>query len=459
VDADNCYDRICHPMASMVFQSFGVPIGPIRSMLTMLQDLRFFLRTGYGDSLGYVGGNKGSLITAVKNQGMSQGNTASPAAWTVVSIPMISAHKKKGLGARLVTPISNLHCHLAGGLFVDDMDLSHLDMRRVKTSIEAHKHLQDAVINWGKLLIAMGGALKPEKCLFYLTSFKWKANGTWMYDQNETNPNFALGVPMADGSLEQIEHLPISKGIKTLGSMTCPSGSSAAAIEWMKTQGQEWLDRVLASSLSCRNVWFMADCQFWPQVGYGICNNTALWGDLENCMQRVYWQLIGQGGVRRSALMDQCQLDKGLYGIGCPHPGVECFIGQVTKLLVHYGCKSGLGIQMQVTMELLITELGWSRLPLQESFETYGKWITNTWIKTVWEKVSKFNITIEIAPLPINPPRAGDKWFMQAVRESGVTDPTELAIINRAHCHQQVLFLLDVLDATGKSVNKKYLNF
>jgi hypothetical protein len=90
----------------------------------------------------------------------------------------------------------------------------------------------------------------------------------------------------------------------------------------------------------------MADCQFWPQVGYGICNNTALWGELENCVQRVYWQLIGQGGVRRSAPTDLRQLDKGFYGIGCPHPGVECLIGQVTKLLAHYGCKSGLGIQM-----------------------------------------------------------------------------------------------------------------
>ncbi len=77
----------------------------------------------------------------------------------------------------------------------------------------------------------------------------------------------------------------------------------------------------------------------------------------------------------------------------------------------------------------------------------------------MWEKVSKFNITIEIAPLPINPPRAGNKWFMQAVRESGVMDPKELAIINRARFHQQALFLLDVLDAGGKSIDKKYLNF
>ncbi len=48
---------------------------------------------------------------------------------------------------------------------------------------------------------------------------------------------------------------------------------------------------------------------------------------------------------------------------------------------------------------------------------------------------------------------------MQAVKESGVMDPGELAVINRARCHQQVLFLSDVLDAGGKSVDKKYLNF
>jgi hypothetical protein len=90
----------------------------------------------------------------------------------------------------------------------------------------------------------------------------------------------------------------------------------------MKTLGQEWVDRVLASSLSRRNVWFMVDCQFWPQVGYGICNNMALWDELENSMQRVYWQLIARGGVRGSAPVALRQLDKGFYGIGCPHPGV-----------------------------------------------------------------------------------------------------------------------------------------
>jgi hypothetical protein len=40
--------------------------------------------------------------------------------------------------------------------------------------------------------------------------------------------------------------------------------------------------------------------------------------------------------------------------MGCPHPGVECLVAQITKLLIHYGCLSGLGLKMSLSMELLI---------------------------------------------------------------------------------------------------------
>ncbi len=69
-----------------------------------------------------------------------------------------------------------------------------------------------------------------------------------------------------------------------------------------------------------------------------------------------------------------------------------------------------------------------------------------------------FNITVEIAPLPIGPPQEGDKWFMQAAIEAGITDTDEQRILNRFHCHQQVLYVSDVLDAGGKCLDKKYLD-
>ncbi len=64
---------------------------------------------------------------------------------------------------------------------------------------------------------------------------------------------------------------------------------------------------------------------------------------------------------------------------------------------------------------------------------------------------------IQIASLSIDPPREGDKWFMQAVMEAGFTREEELQSINRYRCYQQVLYLSDVLEVGGKSVDRKCL--
>jgi hypothetical protein len=63
-------------------------------------------------------------------------------------------------------------------------------------------------------------------------------------------------------------------------------------------------------------------------------------------------------GIRQSVCRELRQLDRGFFGVGLPHPGVESFATQVSKLPTHYGCRSGLGIHMQVSMELLFIEEG-----------------------------------------------------------------------------------------------------
>jgi hypothetical protein len=37
---------------------------------------------------------------------------------------------------------------------------------------------------------------------------------------------------------------------------------------------------------------------------------------------------------------------------------------------------------------------------------------------------------VKIAPLLVEPPREGDKWFMQAAMEAGITNPKEQRILN-----------------------------
>jgi hypothetical protein len=50
VDASNCYNRIVHAIALLVFQAFGVAESAIGSMLGIIENMKFFLCTGFGDS-------------------------------------------------------------------------------------------------------------------------------------------------------------------------------------------------------------------------------------------------------------------------------------------------------------------------------------------------------------------------------------------------------------------------
>ena len=133
------------------------------------------------------------------------------------------------MGSMSQRPISKLDLHLAGSLFVNDTDLMHLDTHKSETALEAMEALQDAVTNWGRLLIATGGALKPAKCFYHLISFLWKPDGTWRYNDNHKNPAFQLHVPLANGDMAPIKHLSVDSPSKTLSLMTCPSGSCKGA--------------------------------------------------------------------------------------------------------------------------------------------------------------------------------------------------------------------------------------
>jgi hypothetical protein len=174
--------------------------------------MKFFLRTGFDDSKEFA-----SATGSINTQGMCQGNGAALAGWMVDSIAMINAHKCKGHGIHLCCPITDKATHLAGTLFVDNTDLEHLDMTKAETTHKAYRALQDSIINWGKLLLATGGALKPAKCFFHVISFAWKQDGTWKYEANENDSMLSIEVPLVDGTLIPIDHHPVNTATKTLG--------------------------------------------------------------------------------------------------------------------------------------------------------------------------------------------------------------------------------------------------
>ena len=185
---------------------------------------------------------------------------------------------------------------------------------------------------------------------------------------------------------------------------------------------------------------------------------TASFLELENCSLKKYYDLLPLSGIRRSIQKELRQLDRGFYRCSHPHPGVECLVGQISKLLTNYGCDSSLGRHLQVSMELLIIEAGVSTQILATGYGRYSGWVSPCWLKSVWEKISLFNLCVETRELPLQPPRANDKWLMVLLMEAGYTK-VELIQLNRVCCHQQVIFYLDILALNGQSLDRRYLTW
>eukprot|EP00956_Cyclotella_meneghiniana_P026049 scaffold55510_cov37-Cyclotella_meneghiniana.AAC.1 len=291
VDAANCYDRVAHAISSMVFQAFGTPAEACTSMHSAIQEMQFFLRTAFGDSKESVGAR-----VDLKTQGFMQGNGAAPAGWAVVSITIIQAHKAEGHGATFLCPVSKLNHKLAGILYVDDTDITHLDLSQVQTVSEAHASLQASLDSWSPLLIATDGSLKPEKCFYHLISFSWDRKGNWKYEANEKNSELGISIPLPNGNVAAIDHLSVD----TLGMSSCPSGhadkelavhkkeASKSALGLMKEKAIAWASQAKTSKLGPRDIHFSVDRKMWPKKNTARARTkprTTTWSRL--CTPRI----------------------------------------------------------------------------------------------------------------------------------------------------------------------------
>jgi hypothetical protein len=245
------------------------------------------------------------------------------AGWTVVSIVILNAHKRRGHGAKFLCPISLVRSNLVAVLFVDDTDVIHLDITRQESMVEALQGLQESVYNWGKLLIATGGSLKLSKCFFHLVSFSWKLDGTWVYDSNEEDKEMKLEIPLPDGSLVPIQHCGVNEAHKTLGTMTFSSGSHKPPIAHLKEKAEGWMDLAISANLPCQSLWFLADWQFVSKVFFGIGLNSALYAVLVECLMKQYHALVPLGGVCWLANRMVWQLDRGFFWCLLPTPSIR----------------------------------------------------------------------------------------------------------------------------------------
>jgi hypothetical protein len=118
--------------------------------------------------------------------------------------------------------------------------------------------------------------------------------------------------------------------------------------------------------------------------------------ELETVLLPFYGKMLPLGGIVCKANHVIRQLDRGFCGAGFPHPGIEAMVEQSNKLLMHYGCHTALGTELQMLLDLLVADLGLSFQPFQVPYEHYGEWVTTCWLKRVWEKGNHYGFILPI---------------------------------------------------------------
>ena len=204
-------------------------------------------------------------------------------------------------------------------------------------------------------------------------------------------------VRLPSGGNAPIDHKPVEHAEKTLGAMTLPDDNCAAAIGMMQEKAQQWIDAVRNGHLHRRNVWLSLEVQFWPRIGYGVCSSTTTLKELNRALHRQYYQLLPLGGIVRTTPVGSRTVDAGFFGVGLPHLGIEALIAMSNKLLMHYGCQTATGRLMQSSYSLLFVELGLSFHPLQAPYKHFEQLATHSWMKMLWEKLSRFNVKAVVA--------------------------------------------------------------
>jgi hypothetical protein len=149
------------------------------------------------------------------------------------------------------------------------------------------------------------------------------------------------------------------------------------------------------------------------RIGDGLI--VILWKDASS------WRIVSKAnrGIR--------QLDRGFYGAGFPHPGVEATANQANKLLMHNGCHTAFGLQ--ISLELLVADLVLWFQPFQVNYKQYGGWVTTSWLKRVWEKVNYYRFVLTVNNLLSSYSQEGNDWLMARFITMGYT-VAKLLILN-----------------------------
>ena len=262
-DLMQCFDRMAHPVCSLVSQRLGVPKPAIKCMLTAIQHMEHKVRTGYGDSDIVYGNDRINPL-----QGGGQGNGASLPLWVAISCILIAMLEDRVDGVRLQTAVTLQTLIFIAIMYVDDTDIFLTDLTGRDTLDDVYRRTLKATRTWREAVHISGGAVRPEKCYWSAVDFRWK-NGNWHYMPMKEFTH-DIWVRDTNGIKRKVARFDINHSKDGLGLHVNPDGSMESQLEFLTKKIDAWTTRLKRSSLSRHHTYIAAKTRILRTLIYSL---------------------------------------------------------------------------------------------------------------------------------------------------------------------------------------------
>jgi hypothetical protein len=176
--------------------------------------------------------------------------------------------------------------------------------------------------HWSCLLNPTGGALKPEKCFWYLLDYEC-VDGEWKYVDMVPRE---LVITNPDGTTSPISQEQVTTSNKTLGIHDSPSGGNSAHLTYIKEWVGAWVSRIMNGHLPSHMAWVAYRHQLWPGVQYGLGTMTNNLKVTDNLLHKEDYRMLNVLGV-------VCSVTKGLRRLHTSFGGFGLFNLSVEQLI------------------------------------------------------------------------------------------------------------------------------
>jgi hypothetical protein len=196
--------------------------------------------------------------------GLRLGNRTVPPSWIQLSAIMVTVFKQLNLGAIINDPISDVLIHSMGALGMYTWREHVLDPGELWAQIQLKIEQLSCLFN------VTGGALKLEKCWWYLMDYNY-VDGEQTYTDIVPRDLF---ITNPDGTKSPIKQEEVTVSKKTLGIYNAPAGGNKGHLDHIKEKATTWVNKMTNGHLPSHMAWVAYRHQLWPGLRYCLGNMT-----------------------------------------------------------------------------------------------------------------------------------------------------------------------------------------